>query len=257
MIGIKDLDRKISDYLEDKDVLCLISLNNYYEETFDEQYWKRRLLQKYSDYLPEKYNIYNENWKNYYLMISDFFMKQDYYDVIKFSIEEDRVDLLEIFHKKYDCSLNIIRDWYRRRESYLPFNIAIKNDSIECFKYICENLNVYSPSLSLSNAIRNHSHKIVNNLKEYSTEIHITLLFEVDCLECAKSLEEYFYKYSIINSLHLYRIIDKLLEKDNKSFHLFLNKLSYEDIYEYKKIALASDNFNVCKCLTKYTSYFK
>jgi len=48
-----------------------------------------------------------------------------------------------------------------------------------------------------------------------------------------------------------------LLEKDNKSFHLFLNKLSYEDIYEYKKIALASDNFNVCKCLTKYTSYFK
>lgn len=255
MIGIKDIDRKISDYLKDEDVFSLILVNKYYHSTFDDQYWRRRLIKNFSHYLPEEYNIYNESWKKFYLMIGHFFRSEDYYKAIKFSIEEDRLDLLEIIHKKYDFNFNIVRDWYKRRESYIPLNLCVENDSLKCFKYIYKKLDICSLSLCLSKSIDYHSHKIAKYLKRYLDESHIMAIFYSDCRVCYENLKDVFYKKNIINNLHYHKtILNKLLEKNSINFSLFIKNISYHDLLKYKNTELEKNHYDVAKCLTKYTS---
>ena len=254
MIGIKDLDRKLSDFLEDKDVFSLICVNKYYSKVFNEEYWKRRLISKFSDILPKNYNIYNETWKKYYLMVSHF-LNQDYYTSITFCIKEDRVDLLEIFYQKYNCNLNILRDWYKKRESCIPINLAVENDSIKCFKYISENLEIYSPTLNLSRALDYHAHNIVDYLKEYIEEGHIMSIFEHDCLVCAEKLNKFFYKNDIIYELHYYKtLVEKILKIYNETFALFVKNINYDELLKYKNACLKRNHYDVAKCLTKYTT---
>lgn len=63
--GIKDVDKKILEELDDKDLLSILLTNKYLNRTIDEIFWRNRLIKKYPGAFSYK-NI-KETWKRYYL----------------------------------------------------------------------------------------------------------------------------------------------------------------------------------------------
>lgn len=66
--GLKDVDRKILQELDDKDLFFLLLTKNIYlYKLTDDVFWRNRLINKYPttvSYKPEKYK-----WKQYYLNV--------------------------------------------------------------------------------------------------------------------------------------------------------------------------------------------
>jgi hypothetical protein len=74
--GIKDVDRKILEELDDKNLFSILLVNKYLNKVADENFWKRRLISKYPgafSYKTEKqHNKQTQKrlqttWKQYYL----------------------------------------------------------------------------------------------------------------------------------------------------------------------------------------------
>lgn len=60
----KDTDRMILEKLDDKDLFNALLTNKYFYSLTDENFWKRRLLERYPNTVEYKKN---ETWKQYYL----------------------------------------------------------------------------------------------------------------------------------------------------------------------------------------------
>jgi len=254
--NIKDLNHKLTEFLDDKDLISLMIVNKYYYNVFDEAYWKRRLLKNFSEFLPEKYNIYEESWKSFYLIVSKWLNATPYFSIY-FAIEKDRLDLLQVIYKKHKTSHGLIRCGVLCMS---PAKLAVEKDSLNCFKYICENLTVYSVYLYLNKAIENHSHKIVEHLKGYTTEHQILKLFQMECPKCYEILKENFHLYERQTIQLLYEnnfTVNKLLNEHNKIFEAFAKQIPYKRLIYYKHEAMERNNYNIAKCLTKYTTILK
>lgn len=72
ILGIKDLDRHLAKYVDDKDVLNMI-VNKKYLELFDEQFFYNLLLLKYP--LLIRFKKENETWKNFYIQMVYYLAK--------------------------------------------------------------------------------------------------------------------------------------------------------------------------------------
>lgn len=71
ILGIKDLDKHLAKYVEDKDVLNMI-VNKKYLELFDEQFFHNLLLLKYPLLIRFKKD---ETWKNFYIKMVYYLSK--------------------------------------------------------------------------------------------------------------------------------------------------------------------------------------
>lgn len=251
MITNKDVNHKLAEYLTDIDLLSLNSINKYYYKVFDDQFWRRRFLDFYSknlaENLPENYNVYNESWKKYYFIVKKKLDKDRYDNAIKFCIEEDRVDLLEMIYNKYKCSYKIINNHVTDTKSWFsPISYSIKKDSYRCFEYIFKNISTYFTHIYFRIAILNHAHKIVEYLFEETIEKQLLFVFDENCLICAKILENKFLKYQdkIMNILYDCNpdFIKNL--KNHKTFTLFIRKIK-DRLPEYKKRALEKERFDI------------
>ena len=262
---IKDLVYKIAVLLEDRDVKNLSLINkHYYTNIFNEDFWKKRLYTKFNDILPEKVNIYNESWKKYYFLVDKWVNEIDLIKSVKFVISEDRSDLLRMIYTRWKQIYNAnIYDWNRKNnDKFLnPYLYAIRKDSINCFNtFISENGNFEPPFyLELNEALFHDSHKIIKHLSKYIKSLHIITIFNNNCETCGKIAENIFEKYTgeiiyLLTMLSYKNVVEKLLKGDNKPFSMFVNKIPYKKLLEYKNKALERNKPEVSKCLTIYTS---
>ena len=263
MIPIKDVNHKLSEFLDDADLFSLSQVNTYYHRIFDEAYWRRRFFHNFSNFLTDgqKYNLYDESWSKYYRLLYTWSRKPTYNAVV-FAIEKDRADLLSIIYKKNSLKYeNTVYDWSKKMSNFMtPVSEAVSQDSIHCFRLIVKNLNYYIPELSLNDAIICSAHKIVEELVNYANNRAIISMMRQDCLICAGLLEPYIEK-------HIDKVIDYLFqnpefvrgitENVNKCFDLFVHKLSLDEMDHYKKEALNRNRYDVIKALTKYTTPFR
>ena len=65
LTGIKDVDKLILENLDDEELLRVISLNKYLNTVADENFWRKRLLQRYPNVEIDK----TRTWKDNYLKI--------------------------------------------------------------------------------------------------------------------------------------------------------------------------------------------
>ena len=71
--GIKDVDRKILEKLDDKDLLSILLTNKYLNKILDERFWRNRLIQRYPGAISFKKEEkeegagHTQTWKRYYL----------------------------------------------------------------------------------------------------------------------------------------------------------------------------------------------
>jgi hypothetical protein len=251
MFKIKDLNHKLSEFLSDKDLLSLTLINKYsYYHVFDEKYWKRK-FNKY-DYNIQ-FNIYNENWKKYYYLISKWLNEGDHIKSINFAIHEDRSDLLKMIYirNKYQKTQTIY-DWSgQNKDIFDPMTEIIEEDSVRCFDYIYDPSKYYT-FLKIKHVILIHSHKILNYLSKDIKEDHAHLILKNNCEKCAENLiNEKYTNYEFLNRIKNYEDIYKIY---NKPFHNIIKCI--QDIDQIKSRALEENNFELIKALTKYTSQF-
>lgn len=70
LTGVKDLDYKIMNNLDDKDIVNLCKVNKKSKEYFnDQKFWMSRTFQKYSEVPPDILNKYkgSQAWSDYYI----------------------------------------------------------------------------------------------------------------------------------------------------------------------------------------------
>ncbi len=252
MIKIKDLNHKISDYLDDRDILSLNSVNKYYYNVFDDIYWKRKFYKKFN--FDIEINIYNEPWKFYYLLIVKWLKKHDHVSSILFAVSKDRSDLLRMIYLKNNYKSNIIRGWSNiKRESIDVTDEVIEEDAINCFKFIYK-INNYYKFLLISKSIMYHSHNILLYLKENIKKDHILLIFRNNCLKCSEIVD--FKKYANYNFINLIPVKDLIYINSiyNIPFHIFVKEI--KDVKKIKSKLLEYNNFEAIKAITKYTSKF-
>jgi hypothetical protein len=65
--GIKDVDRKILESLDDENLFSILFVNKYLNQVSDENFWKRRLISKYPGAFSYKTQKRAQTWKQYYL----------------------------------------------------------------------------------------------------------------------------------------------------------------------------------------------
>ena len=250
---IKDITYKITENLDDKDIINLSLINKYHNKILnEEEYWRRRFFTKFKNILPDEVNIYKENWKKYYFLVNKWLSDDSIIDSIKFSIKKDRCDLLSMIYTKYDRDYKMNFYEFDKNCNILnPQYFCIQNDSIKCYK-------LYNPKpSSLGDCIDLDSHKILEYLSEYIIEDDLINLFNKGCEICAKILEKHFDKYTskVINLLFIYKnTISIILEGNNKAFSIFVNRIPYKKLLKYKNKALNMNRLDIIKCLTLYTS---
>ena len=66
--GIKDVDRKILEQLDDKDLFSVLLTNKYLNNILDNNFWKKRLIKRYPGSVEyKKTKDGATHWKRYYL----------------------------------------------------------------------------------------------------------------------------------------------------------------------------------------------
>jgi len=252
MFKIKDLNHKLSDFLADKDLLSLSLLNQYsYYNVFDEKFWKRKVFSTFNYNI--QINIYEENWKYYYFLISKWLNYEDHIESVSFAIHEDRSDLLKMIYIKNNYKRNSpIYGWSNQNKNLLdPMTEIIEEDSIRCFDYI------YTPAkhhiyILVKQVILIHSHRILAYLSDNIKKDHVYLILKHNCDTCAENLVNK--KYANYDFLRNFGNYSQINETYNKPFHNIVKCI--KNIQEIKNQALEENRFDLIKAMTRYTSQF-
>jgi len=178
---LKDIDYKFTDFLDNKTLFSLSIVNKYYIKIFDNKFWKRRFYYFYKKHinLNNVYiNIYNQEWNKYYKLTTHLYNFQNLAISIYNSIIIDSPDLfyLLINFNKLKTNKLFNTGKYKDIEAYnyiskselrfLPINLIIEKDSINCFKFLIKEQNKNLYEYYFENSIRNKSIKIVNYMIE-------------------------------------------------------------------------------------------
>ena len=238
---IKDLVYELSKYLSDKDILSLSLTNKYYYNIFDEKYWKRKFVNNIN-YEDINYNLYDERWKFYYLLVSKWLKNKDPISALKFAISEDRSDLLNILFLKYNYDKGkYIYDWYTGK-SFSPMMEVLEDDSINCFKFLY-NSELYHNYIIVKDAILKHSHKILVLLKNKIIEDHVIMIINQNCKKCAKNVN--FQRYANYN----------FLKKLDYTYINTIFNIPFSILVKYIDIDKDKDK-NISNAINKYKNYF-
>ena len=195
ILKVKDLDYMLTDFLDDKSVFILYITNKYYFQLFSENFWKKRFFFKYKKYINinNKYiNIFQENWKKYYVFTNKTILKANFILAIHDSIVNDLPDLFNLIininhidpckllnsSKYHDLTATNYKS--DREKRFMSMNLIIKHDSINCFKSFYNPANPFHISMIkhyLYYAIRDRSDKIVEYIvKNKLTKIDVKIL---------------------------------------------------------------------------------
>jgi len=196
IFGIKDLDYKLTEFLDNKTLFSLQYVNKYYLAIFDEIFWKRRFYLYYRHHINLKNKYINKNnysWKKYYKFVDNLLSEVIISLSIYKTIKEDMVDLffllININNMKFDKLFN--NGKFKDKEAYnyicesslrfMPINLIIENDSIDCFKSFFKmkkhKLHKGLPMQYFIKAIRNKSNKIVKYMvRKKLVEINVNVI---------------------------------------------------------------------------------
>jgi hypothetical protein len=266
MLHIKDLDKYLANYLQDKDILNLRACSKYSKHVFDEDFWKKRFYLQYSKIIDEEYINSNvkkfPSWFDYYFEIKRFTIFFSRKDAIKY----DRADVLSVFVNEPNIFGPPIFQLLR---------YTVEDDAINCFtflykKYYYKNSNKnYNNKISVSiedvihfKATKIFNYIICNNLENFSYDAFIRALDRRD-INILKSLlsSPLYSNISILFSSLSYPenmdYIEYWISEYNPCVQYFLSLPQImENLIRYKNQAFFSNNLHIVKLLTKYTSPF-
>jgi len=139
--GIKDLDIKIINYLDDNNLFNIIRTNKYlYLLTCNDNFWMNRVIKKYGKIIggPEyiKVNFIDSNWKNYYIFVKKLLLL-NINDTLEYAKNNKRYDLLNIISEcirlQRTIDINIHRDEFNLVKAVLRnplFNPSVNDNEI-------------------------------------------------------------------------------------------------------------------------------
>jgi hypothetical protein len=245
IIGIKDIDYKISSFLKNNYIFTLSHVNTYYFKLFDEKYWKNKLVKEH------RINFYNEPWKFYYFIVEKN-LKDGVIESVESVINENRPDILKFIftQNEYDKTFSTFLITSEGAFS-APFDISIKNGSLECFKYLVSIVNPskHSYSYFLSSSLiykkLNITEFLLEKIKLKRTHIQIGL---------NHNYVEFFtfINYEHIQHINVYNVLSctDISKKNWASFQIFILKFPSFKIFEYKMEALRNNRDDVSNLLS-------
>ena len=155
--GLKDVDREVIKYIDDKELLKICSLDRKtWNEVCDDNFLMRRLLNKYPGI--EKYKKENETWKSFFLRFVYYSSKMKE----KYKFEYSEGD----FKKQYDLLSLYINNTLLVE--------AVKEGELPIIKYAVKNgANIHiSKEIALRYASSKGHLEIVKYLVEQGADIH-------------------------------------------------------------------------------------
>lgn len=261
ILGLKDLDQKLAEFLSDGDLSNLNSINRYYFRIYDDAFYRRRFYQFYNTFpfsSTVDMNIYGQSWKFFYYLVKKWLAEPDRVKSVCYCIDEDRVDILSLIYiKNKYLKESRIWDWEKAKTMYVvPPEYCLKRDSCKCFQYF-NNISVeeyqnyyqnYDPHCIKKFWYENGIMKSKEIIKE------IIFSFEHNCEECYKLFQDDIESEKIMNEL-FYLPTNTFLEY-NKPFSLFINTIPHSKLLEYKNLALNRNRLDIVNLLTLYSSPF-
>ena len=190
-------------------------------------------------------------------MVRKLIEGDDHVKAIKFAINEDRVDILNlIFIKSGYYTTPTIYGWYsKNRDHVIPLHYAIVKDSLKCFQYLYD-LSEKDDEEIIDDAFLHCAHKILgymNSLQIKHSDDNRLKIIKKGCSQCYHlSNFSNFFDF-LYNSLRNYEIT---INRYNAAFHFLVKSLPYERILFYKNQACEQNRIEICKLLTEYTSPF-
>jgi hypothetical protein len=261
IIGLKDLDQKLAEFLSDADLSNLNSINRYYFKIYDDAFYRRRFYQFYNSFPFSStidMNIYHQSWKNFYYLVKKWLAESDHVKSICYCIDEDRVDILSLIYiqSKY-LKDSRIWDWANEKCFYVvPPEYCLKRDSCKCFQYFnnisVEEYQEYYQQYDPHRIKRFWYENGIMSEEEIMREIIFS--FEINCETCYNMFQD-----KIETDLIFYRLFsisENAFLEYNKPFNLFIKTIPHSKILEYKNIALQKDRLDVVNLLTIYSSPF-
>jgi hypothetical protein len=260
ILKVKDLDVKLAEILDDKDLRSLNEVSKYYVRILNDSFYRRKFdkllktLPKFTN-MPEM-NMYKETWKRFYNVAKYALEPNEHRKKIEFAIIQDRDDILSLIFLKYGHKDNSIYDWEETGNDWIdPIQLAISKDSAKCFTYLLEFTLGYYPTA----VFNNHAHKIIIS-KKFQEVLHlreringIISSFETGCKSCYSSLYTSDLQDTIVNELYDVDVIPFL----HSPFSIFMKSIPRDDLLRYKDIAIDSDRFDLIKLFTIYSSIFR
>lgn len=261
ILGLKDLDQKLAEFLSDADLSNLNSINRYYFRIYDDAFYRRRFYQFYNSFpfsSTVEMNIYAQRWKKFYYLVKKWLAETDHVKSICYCIDEDRVDILSLIYIKNNYRKDTrIWDWEKAKAFYIvPPEYCLKRDSCKCFQYF-DNIYVeeyqeyyqqYDPHNIKSFWYKNGKMSVEEIINE------IIFSFETNCETCYNIFQDNIEANSIF--YRLFSIPANAFLEYNKPFSLFIKNIPHSKILEYKNIALQKNRFDVVNLLTLYSSPF-
>ena len=265
MYGIlrnKDLDQKLGDLLDDKNLKALNCVNKYYTVVLNGEYYKRRFRREIKQDISDM-NINKESWKTFYFKAKKYLTDTDHVNSIRLLILGDQADILQLIYEKHDHykKTATIYGWENKTREYTnPLSLCIEHDRVRCFQYLSllqpDNVNTYW-------MIQCHSHKILKVYEPFITIQTKALNFlqccEGNCMECCELLN--------ISDIFPHKVLEVLYNSDvlnveyftcrhSRPLQKFMDTIPRNDLLFYKEEALQRNRMDIVKVLTYYTSPF-
>ncbi len=262
IFGIKDLDHKLANLLDDADLKKLNLLNKSSLRIYDNVFYKRRFLQylqglENHSVLPEM-NI--TQWRNFYYAVKKCINTESHVSTIYKLIEKDRDDLLSLMFRKYKYSNDTIYDWTSGEKDYIfPMARVIFEDKKKCFNYLFQ-----FGKFDVHDVFRNHAHKIMKcekfqeSLNKGIKIITILDIFKNGCLTCFNLIYNEEIKKDVVNLLYnLYGTdVLHLSSVYSVSFSAFMKTWTEDELLYQRNRALNENRYDLVKLYTTYTSRF-
>ena len=277
IIGIKDLEYYLADFLDDQTLSAICCVNRYYNDIFNDKFFLKRYKEKYKNfisgksykYIPKDINILlkqNSSIKKYYLQNQRYLNLKNQEEACLFAIYSDRADLLYLIFLKnnyqYSTWIDDIIPGSSERVGMTIQDHVIKADSKKCYKYVTTNNN---DKYNIIFAITNKSNKITRYLfkiyeyNDIETEVYIFTCIQHDSpylIDLYINNDKNLYSNRIISRIVWDNDIIKFTTKYNEALDLFISTLSGETLRQLKNLALQRNRFETIKLLTVYTSQF-
>ncbi len=263
IFGIKDLDHKLAELLDDADLKNLNFLNKSSLRIYDNVFYKRRFLQYLQNL--ENHSILPEmnitEWRKFYYAVKKCLNEESHVSTIYKLIEKDRDDLLSLMFRAYKYSSATIYDWSEGEKDYIfPMARVIYEDKEKCFNYLFQ-----FGAFDVNDVFRNHAHKIMKcekfqeSLNRGIKIMSILDIFKNDCLTCFNSIYSEELKKDVINLLYnLYGTdVLHLSSVYSAAFSAFMKTWTEDELLYQRNRALNENRYDLVKLYTIYTSIFR